>query len=322
MEEIRRLLSLISYLKEHPKTRYAELAKLLGVSEKQIREDVRKLLLCGVPPYYPSDYIAVYDDGETVTVDFVDHFRRPVRLSAVEFAALKTALDQMQTLYPENEQLLEQLRDKLKKAASLALEEDEDVALVEQKTGTQKLKNKMRFINHAISECKKLRIEYLSFSEKKLTLRKVVPYLVIRFSDKYYLRGFCELRNAERAFRLDRIKSLEITDETFEPLSEAALEKLAKRRLNYVPPRKLPSLEVFKVRFAPAVARFVEEDWDKKRIEKKTDGSIIFTAPILDEDWTIRYVLSFGVHAELLEPARLRKKIREQAERILENLRE
>ena len=70
------------------------------------------------------------------------------------------------------------------------------------------------------------------------------------------------------------------------------------------------------VRFAPEVARYVQErHWhDSEKLTEDPDGSII-AKYVLRETVRIRnYVLSFGPLAEVLEPAALRQKIKEDIE--------
>lgn len=46
--------------------------------------------------------------------------------------------------------------------------------------------------------------------------RFVDPYRIIYWKNKWYLVAFCHLRDDVRTFRVDRIKSLHVTDKTFE----------------------------------------------------------------------------------------------------------
>ena len=49
--------------------------------------------MCGVPPYFPHDYIAFSLDGDRVYIRFADQFRRPVSLNPLEALALKLACE-------------------------------------------------------------------------------------------------------------------------------------------------------------------------------------------------------------------------------------
>ncbi|MDW3898257.1 YafY family protein [Staphylococcus saprophyticus] len=50
--------------------------------------------------------------------------------------------------------------------------------------------------------------------------RQVNPYRIIYWKNKWYLVAFCHLREDVRTFRVDRIESITLTDETFEPVED------------------------------------------------------------------------------------------------------
>ncbi|WP_241960744.1 helix-turn-helix transcriptional regulator [Staphylococcus shinii] len=66
--------------------------------------------------------------------------------------------------------------------------------------------------------------------------RQVDPYRIIYWKNKWYLVGFCHLRDGVRTFRVDRIESLILTDETFEQLEDFSID-------SYFPGNLLPIME-------------------------------------------------------------------------------
>ncbi|MCG2179487.1 helix-turn-helix transcriptional regulator [Staphylococcus epidermidis] len=54
--------------------------------------------------------------------------------------------------------------------------------------------------------------------------RQVNPYRIIYWKNKWYLIAFCHLRNDVRTFRVDRIVSFTLTDETFDQLDGFTVE--------------------------------------------------------------------------------------------------
>ena len=55
-------------------------------------DDLALVLMIGVPPYSPGDYLDVEeDDDQRVTIRLAEHFRRPLRLTAAEGLALLAA---------------------------------------------------------------------------------------------------------------------------------------------------------------------------------------------------------------------------------------
>ncbi|MGH7162146.1 MAG: protein pafC, partial [Planctomycetota bacterium] len=93
LAKLRLYLSLIPLLRQRPGITFREIGEHLGLSEQSAsREIPRALMLCGIPPYLPHDYITCYTEGDRVTLRFAEHFKRPARLTLGEAAALLLAL--------------------------------------------------------------------------------------------------------------------------------------------------------------------------------------------------------------------------------------
>ena len=91
-DRLGRLLNLVPYLLARPGIRVAEAAADLGVSERQLREDLELLWVCGLPGYGPGDLIDMAFDGDRVTVTYDAGIDRPLRLTPDEALALVVAL--------------------------------------------------------------------------------------------------------------------------------------------------------------------------------------------------------------------------------------
>jgi ATP-dependent DNA helicase PIF1 len=77
------------------------------------------------------------------------------------------------------------------------------------------LEEKSQFINDCIVKDQKIELDYLKGGDER-SKRLIKPEVIgrMKYRDKTYLgvKGFCYLRNAERAFRLDRILSMKIKE--------------------------------------------------------------------------------------------------------------
>lgn len=69
----------------------------------------------------------------------------------------------------------------------------------------------------SFNEYKDLVIEYYSPKKDVCIERKVTPYEIEFFSGGWYLVGYCHLRKAKRVFRLDRIKDIRKSNDTYSP---------------------------------------------------------------------------------------------------------
>jgi DNA polymerase III epsilon subunit family exonuclease len=72
------------------------------------------------------------------------------------------------------------------------------------------INQKIAKIQEAMDLGVKLKIKYLGGSRAEVTEREVIPSQIKQDKDRYYLVGYCCLRNEERTFRVDGILHLEI----------------------------------------------------------------------------------------------------------------
>src|SRR2546423_13616317 len=91
-DRLGRLLNLVPYLLARPGIRIVEAAADLGVTEKQLREDLELLWVCGLPGYGPGDLIDMALDGDRVTITYPAGTDRPLRPTRAEALALPVAL--------------------------------------------------------------------------------------------------------------------------------------------------------------------------------------------------------------------------------------
>jgi len=69
-----------------------------------------------------------------------------------------------------------------------------------------------------------------------------------------------------------------------------------------------------KVRFSPAVARYVQEGrWHpSQKLTRQPDGSLVAEFDLSTTEEIKHWILSFGQHAEVLEPESSRREIAEE----------
>ena len=87
-----RLLNMVPYFQANPKITYAEAAADLGVSVKQLRDDLNQLWMCGLPGYGPGDLIDFEFSGDTIEVTFSAGMDHPLRLTSPEATGVLVAL--------------------------------------------------------------------------------------------------------------------------------------------------------------------------------------------------------------------------------------
>ena len=87
-----RLLNMVPYFQANPLVTHDKAAADLGVSRKQLRQDLDQLWMCGQPGYGPGDLIDFEFSGDTIEVTFSAGMDRPLRLTSPEATGLLVAL--------------------------------------------------------------------------------------------------------------------------------------------------------------------------------------------------------------------------------------
>ncbi|PAV28175.1 DNA-binding transcriptional regulator [Virgibacillus profundi] len=73
----------------------------------------------------------------------------------------------------------------------------------------------LKELEQAVADGYSIKILYHKSGEEQSKYRLVDPYRIIYWNNKWYLIGFCHLRNDIRSFRVDRIESLMLTKNKF-----------------------------------------------------------------------------------------------------------
>ncbi len=73
----------------------------------------------------------------------------------------------------------------------------------------------LKELEQAIANGYSVKIQYHKSSEVQSKYRLLNPYRIIYWNNKWYVIGFCHLRNDIRSFRVDRIESLVLTENRF-----------------------------------------------------------------------------------------------------------
>ncbi len=81
-------------------------------------------------------------------------------------------------------------------------------------------------VSSAISQKKKITFSYIAKSDNEKKKRMIDPYLLVFYRDHWNVIGFSYKREAIRNFVLDRMESVEIMDQKYEPKEEINVERL------------------------------------------------------------------------------------------------
>jgi proteasome accessory factor C len=155
----------------------------------------------------------------------------------------------------------------------------------------------------AIRERRPARLVYAGASRDEVTERVVEPAEIVRHGGRSYLAAWCRTAGAQRTFRLDRIRSVDVLDET---LPEHGGHPTAPAD---VAPRQGTAV---RVRVWPR-SRWLLEALDPEGVTTVTGDAQEATLVVADPAWLVRMVVGQAGGVEVLGPAEVRLQVRDAA---------
>jgi proteasome accessory factor BC len=310
-ERFARLATLASILIEAGRAgrllRSGDICAALKLSEQELREDISVLNVVNFGAGTYVLYAEIHSDG-TIEVDpepYGDSFARPARLLPVEAKALVAAIDLIGEHIPEGS--LATVREKVVGA----LGEDPVHEGLQFATPGGEDSEIAAEVSRAISTRHLVSFEYYKENEDEFSTRLVEPYALINGREGWYLASFDPTRDSVRHFRLDRIKSAAVTEESFVPRADVdpARDVDGWPRTGEVPASRRAQVWV-----SPERARWAREE--RSVSAELADGSVIVELGFAGVDWLVRETLKEAGDAVVLEPEDARSAVRAAAEAI------
>ncbi len=162
-------------------------------------------------------------------------------------------------------------------------------------------------LTEALEKRKTASIEYYSASRNEHTVREIDPYHLRLVEGSWYCIAFCHERRQVRIFALDRIGSIKMTDKTFEIPVDFSIEEYFGDTLTLE--RGTPQKVI--IEFDSTQVPYVKEKvWhSSQQIEELPDGGFRLSLTTGSLGEIMRWVMSLGSHAVVIEPENLRQRI-------------
>ncbi|MET0425188.1 MAG: YafY family protein [Actinoplanes sp.] len=305
VDRLGRLLNLVPYLLARPGILVAEAAADLGVSERQLREDLELLWVCGLPGYGPGDLIDMALDGDRVTISHDAGIDRPLRLTQDEALALLVALRMLaETAGTGTRDAIERALAKIESAAGdLA-----DAPVAVKLPATEKRLDQVRA---AVEGGHALRMTYYTAARDETTERVVDPMRVLMVGGRAYLEAWCRRAEATRLFRIDRIDAYTELEEPSRPPVEAVPHDVSAGVFTPTDDLPLVTLRVGRG------SRWITEYYPVEDVRRDGDEWMV-TMRVTDLGWAQRLLLGLGPDVTVLGPPELLERIRVQATAALD----
>ena len=207
-----RLTAIITQLQSKRIVTATEIAQKYNISVRTVYRDIRTLEESGVP------VVTVEGKGYSI----MEGYRLPpVMFTEEEANAIITA--ELLVLKNKDTSLIDHFHNAVTKIKSTLKESQKTSAdllsgriQVRDNTENEKTSNYLIQLQLCISGFRLVKIQYVS-QENEESERVIEPFALYTTQSNWILIAFCRKRNDFRAFRLDRIVSLQTTHEHFEP---------------------------------------------------------------------------------------------------------
>ena len=156
-----------------------------------------------------------------------------------------------------------------------------------------------------ITDRKTVELTYRGFSLEE-TCRLVDPYALTFRSGLWYLIGFCHMRADMRTFRVDRIQTVEPSEDSFTIPRDFSARNYLDRTMQFEDTYKI------RVLMDKEIAPYIRENhghWAE--LNEHEDGSLTVSFGTSGLDWVTGWVLSYGSRALVLDPPELVSRIRD-----------
>lgn len=285
-ERLRRLLALVPWVVQQDGPTVEDVCARFGLTEQELIAELDLVWCCGVHPFTPDSLIDVVVDEGRVWIRYADYFERPLRLTPEEGLALVAAGAALLAV-PGADPGGPLARGLAKIAGVLGIDPE---GAVDVRLGAVP-EAVLATLRDAADGRQQVEIDYYTYGRDARTRRVVDPWAVFAAEGEWYLAAWCHLAQAERRFRVDRIRGAQVLPTSFEP------------------PDTPPRPEVFAARpddprvvldLAPQ-ARWVAEQYPIESVEELGGGRLRLTLVVSERPWLERLLLRLGPHVEIVD---------------------
>ncbi|MFE7446695.1 helix-turn-helix transcriptional regulator [Streptomyces chartreusis] len=306
IDQTRRMLSLVTYLKERPGARVEDVARAFGISEDELVSDLDVLPMCGTS-FRGGDLLDIDTDGERIWWHNPDDVAEPLRIAADEATALLVAARAVATLpglRESDRQALLRATAKVEAASGEAAGASARLSVTFEAEG-----GVFADVDRAISERRRLWIRYYSPARDEVTEREIDPIRLVSVGHTY-VEAWCRRSEARRTFRLDRVAEIKILDEPSAP-PEVELRDLSEGLVQ--PAAEDPEVVV---EVGPG-GRWVAEYYPHDSADELADGGLRISLRTPEPASLRRLALRLGRDGRIVSPPELADSARQAAREAL-----
>ncbi|MCB0668592.1 MAG: YafY family transcriptional regulator [Saprospiraceae bacterium] len=311
MNRIDRLSAIMTHLQSKKIVKAEDIARRFEISLRTVYRDIRALSEAGIP--------ISGEAGMGYTI--MEGYRLPpVMFTREEAMALLVAEKIVTTLTDHhNSQQIEsamfKIKSVLRSSEKEALEDlNENIAIRSPRNNSFKDtdQNILQSLLTGITDQQVIHLKYSTILKQEISERNVEPVGVYYSNEHWYLIAYCQLRQAYRTFRLDRIRTIRTTTRSFEqrhPSLKSFLEKI----------RKKERLIKVVMQIDKSIVHYLREEKYRQGfvMEEEKEDLVEMTFMVSGIYGIARWFMKMADHAVIIEPSHLIDHVLMMTEKML-----
>ncbi len=179
----------------------------------------------------------------------------------------------------------------------------------------QQHRNTIDLITQAIDKALTVQIRYYSASRNTTTRREVNPYRLWYAAGGLYMIAYCHLRRDVRMFAVERIRSLSLTDLPYQMPLGFDIDSYVRDALMVMRGKRVDVELLFS---KPAAAWVKDKAWHpSQKTSHMKDGRLRMMLKVADTAELVGWTLSFGSQVRVVRPESLKKRVHDEARKIV-----
>ena len=300
IEKTAQALDLIPYILEHPGVSIEELADSFESTPSDISEILSIIFMCGLPGYTHLELIDLSTEHGFVSIMDPQNLDKPRRLTKVEVVSILLGLQNLvsQGVSAEVAKIVDSVSKKMTDLLG-------DIATLEIIEGEQKIPRSewKDLVENAITDGKAIDIEYLSLSNEKISIRTISPKKLYIRASNYYVEAYCDSSKEIRHFRLDRMRTVNISPRSISTSDSTNTSRSA------VTEALIPKSALYFLETNEEIVMNSEIFGDQLRVSLE----------VANEQWLFRALASINGSVTITSPETLKAEFADLSRRTLDN---
>lgn len=279
-----------------------EIADKCDVDQRTTRRDLKAIEDAGVP---------VYKNGDKWCVNQA-YYLPPVRFSRPEAISIFLAVRLMVHYASRSDQYIKSAFYKLNCVVPSPIKEQilNTLEWMEKLPRNDKVTRHVELLAEAWADGRTVRMNYQTYG-KEPGYREVDPYFIqpTDVGHASYLIAYCHTHKEVRVFRIERIKSLQITAKKYKIREDFNADEYLAPAFGVIAGGEVKTV---KLKFSPDVAQLFSEAvyHPTQKVETRKDGWLILTMKVVPGVELVNWVLGWGEQVEVLAPRELKDRVK------------